>query len=422
MEARRDEMPERAQAALDLLVERRRPLPGPGRGPARDQPLRRRRDPAAPRGPARRRVRPPSGRGQQPARHVRHGDRPRRAGADPRRPPAAGARRRQPDRQRPPARRRRARGRHRRCRRRRRSRSATCGSRSRTTAPASPTTSATLIFERFARGGVAGRRSRQRRRRARPGAGRRARPHARRPGVGRGPPRRRTGRPLRARAAGRGVRRMSCVAHVGDALCWLVLACRRCVACRRHAASQPDSTPRDVARGRTQPDRATRHRAATRPAGPSRIYLVAPSEAGDPSLLRRRRVTWRPAPTTADQVAVGGPERPRSWTSRLVTVIPPGDCNCSSTRSSGDVLFVDVSPEITELSGELLVLARGPDRVHRHRARRRASRPAPVDGQDQRWPRRRRRDCTTATADRATTTPASSQSAQPRLPRRCRRS
>ena len=52
MQARRDEMPERAQAALDLLVGRRRPLPGPGRGPARDLPVRRRRDPPAPRGAA----------------------------------------------------------------------------------------------------------------------------------------------------------------------------------------------------------------------------------------------------------------------------------------------------------------------------------------------------------------------------------
>ena len=73
MEARRDEMPERAQAALDLLSERRDPLPGSRRGPARDQPLRRRRDPTPPRGAARGRVRPPRGRRQQPARHAGHG-------------------------------------------------------------------------------------------------------------------------------------------------------------------------------------------------------------------------------------------------------------------------------------------------------------------------------------------------------------
>ena len=52
--------------------------------------------------------------------------------------------------------------------------------------PGVPPRSATLIFERFARGAGAGRRGR-RRRRPRPGARRRARPPARRPGVGRGP-------------------------------------------------------------------------------------------------------------------------------------------------------------------------------------------------------------------------------------------
>ena len=58
MEGRRDEMPERAQAALDLLRERRDTVPGARRRPARDQSLRCRRDPTAPRGAARRRVRP----------------------------------------------------------------------------------------------------------------------------------------------------------------------------------------------------------------------------------------------------------------------------------------------------------------------------------------------------------------------------
>ena len=64
MEARRDEMPERAQAALDLLASDVSPLPGPRRGPARDQPLRRRRHPPPPRGPAGRRVRAQRGRRQ----------------------------------------------------------------------------------------------------------------------------------------------------------------------------------------------------------------------------------------------------------------------------------------------------------------------------------------------------------------------
>ena len=110
MQARRDEMPERAQAALDLLVERRRPLPAPGRGPPRDLPLRRRRDPPAPRGPARR---PSSSARPSPsaACRTRRSTVSDRAEAidHPRRPAAAGPGDRQPDRQRPGPRRRRAR-------------------------------------------------------------------------------------------------------------------------------------------------------------------------------------------------------------------------------------------------------------------------------------------------------------------------
>ena len=59
--------------------------------------------------------------------------------------------------------------------------------------PGVPLEERDLIFERFARGAVAGRRSSQRRRRPGSGAGRRARPPARRAGVGRGPHRRRAG-------------------------------------------------------------------------------------------------------------------------------------------------------------------------------------------------------------------------------------
>ena len=69
--------------------------------------------------------------------------------------------------------------------------------------PGVPVEERALIFERFARGATAGRRSGQRGCRARPGARRRARAHARRPGVGGGPPRRRAGCPLRDRAAHR---------------------------------------------------------------------------------------------------------------------------------------------------------------------------------------------------------------------------
>jgi spore germination protein GerM len=65
----------------------------------------------------------------------------------------------------------------------------------------------------------------------------------------------------------------------------------------------------------------------------------------------------------------------------------PQETQLLSTRSSGDVLFVDVSPEITELSGDLLVLAVAQvvftaaeiDGVRAVRLR--------VNGEDQRWPK-----------------------------------
>ena len=61
--------------------------------------------------------------------------------------------------------------------------------------PGVPVEERALIFERFARGVTRGPPQRQRGRRARPGPRRRARAHARRPGVGRGPPRRRSPAP-----------------------------------------------------------------------------------------------------------------------------------------------------------------------------------------------------------------------------------
>ena len=67
MQARRDEMPERAQAALDLLVGDVARFQGLVEDLLEISRFDAGRDPAAPRGPARGRVRPPGRRGQQPA-------------------------------------------------------------------------------------------------------------------------------------------------------------------------------------------------------------------------------------------------------------------------------------------------------------------------------------------------------------------
>jgi spore germination protein GerM len=146
----------------------------------------------------------------------------------------------------------------------------------------------------------------------------------------------------------------------------------------------PDSAPRDVAPN----ERSLNPNAVSdgdEAGGTSRIYLVAPSEAGDPSLLRStsRDVASGPGPLIKSLFA--GPNDDE-LASRLVTNIPR-ETQLLSTRTSGDVLFVDVTPEITELSGELLVLAVAQivftaaeiDGVEAVRLR--------VNGQDQRWPK-----------------------------------
>jgi spore germination protein GerM len=174
---------------------------------------------------------------------------------------------------------------------------------------------------------------------------------------------------------------------------------------------EPDSTPRDVA-ANEQGLIANAVSDGDEAGGTSRIYLVAPSEAGDPSLLRStlRDVATGATPLITSLLA--GPN-PDELASRLVTNIPQ-ETQLLSTDSSGDVLFVDVSPEITELSGDLLVLAVAQivftateiDGVRAVRLR--------VNGQDQRWPKG-----DGETLDRALTEydfPGLVQSAQPPYP------
>jgi spore germination protein GerM len=146
----------------------------------------------------------------------------------------------------------------------------------------------------------------------------------------------------------------------------------------------PDSAPRDVAPA----ERNLTVNAVSdgdEAGGTSRIYLVAPSEAGDPSLLRSTSRDVASGATPLIKTLLAGPN-PEELASRLVTNIPQ-ETQLLSTDSSGDVLTVDVSPEITELSGDLLVLAVAQivftaseiDGIRAVRLR--------VDGQDQRWPK-----------------------------------
>lgn len=147
---------------------------------------------------------------------------------------------------------------------------------------------------------------------------------------------------------------------------------------------ESDSAPRDVGAN----ERSLTGNAGSEgdeAGGTSRIYLVAPAEAGDPSLLRSTTRDVESGATPLITSLLAGPNE-EELASRLVTNIPQ-ETELLSTRSSGDVLFVDLSPEITELSGELLVLAVAQivftateiDGVRAVRLR--------VDGLDQRWPK-----------------------------------
>lgn len=147
---------------------------------------------------------------------------------------------------------------------------------------------------------------------------------------------------------------------------------------------QPDDGPRDVGlddRSLTPADAIGGSEAA----GSSRIYLVTPNETDAQRRLRsvQRDVQSRPAPLL--EVLFDGPNATELGAG-MSTALPAG-MTLLSTRPVGDVLFVDVTDEITELSGDVLILAVAQivhtaseiDSVRAVRLR--------VDGQDLPWPR-----------------------------------
>ena len=115
-----------------------------------------------------------------------------------------------------------------------------------------------LIFERFARGGGAGRRTGQRRCRARPRARRRTRADARWAGVGGGSTRRRERRPIRDRTDGDGAGRMT-DAQPSPAPARVVATLVIAVGGLAGCAIQPDAAPRDI----PEEDRGVVRRRAT---------------------------------------------------------------------------------------------------------------------------------------------------------------
>ena len=146
---------------------------------------------------------------------------------------------------------------------------------------------------------------------------------------------------------------------------------------------RPDSSPRDVAPD--QRDLDASDAASGETTGAARIYLVTPNEPGQ---RRQLSSVQRDVPTRPDsllQSLLSGPSQ-SELDERLVTAITNGT-QLISTRSAGDVLFVDVTPEITELTGDALVFAVAQivytaseiEGVQAIRLR--------VDGEDQAWPK-----------------------------------
>ena len=147
---------------------------------------------------------------------------------------------------------------------------------------------------------------------------------------------------------------------------------------------QADDSPRDIGvddRSLTPTDAA----GASEASGASRVYLVTPNESDAQRRLRsvQRDVQPRPAPLL--EVLLDGPN-PTEAGARMSTALPAG-LQLLSTRPVGDVLVVDVSDEMTELSGDLLILAVAQivhtaseiDSVRALRLR--------VDGEEVPWPR-----------------------------------
>lgn len=146
----------------------------------------------------------------------------------------------------------------------------------------------------------------------------------------------------------------------------------------------PEATPRDVpSEERTLLVAGGSEAAET--AGDARIYLVAPAETGQQRQLRSVPRDVTPGPDALLGVLFGGPNQ-SELDARLVSAIP-NDAVLLSTRTVGETLFVDVSEELLELTGEALTLAVAQivftaaeiTGIQTVRLR--------VEGEDQSWPR-----------------------------------
>lgn len=146
----------------------------------------------------------------------------------------------------------------------------------------------------------------------------------------------------------------------------------------------PEAAPRDVA-AEERPLLVAGGTEAAETAGDARIYLVAPAETGQQRQLRsvQRDVVARPEALLG--VLFSGPNQ-SELDARLVSAIP-NDTTLLSTRTVGETLFVDVSSELLELTGEALTLAVAQIVFTASEAPGVQTVRLRVEGEDQTWPR-----------------------------------
>lgn len=116
----------------------------------------------------------------------------------------------------------------------------------------------------------------------------------------------------------------------------------------------PDSAPRDIAsedRDLLISGTATADEAS----GEALVYLVAPNEPGQQRQLRSVQRDVAATPEAVLDALFTGPSQ-GELDSRFVSAVP-AETRLLSARRAGNILFVDISGEINDLTGEALSLA-----------------------------------------------------------------
>lgn len=114
-----------------------------------------------------------------------------------------------------------------------------------------------------------------------------------------------------------------------------------------------EGTPRDIA-GRDQDDlRVNFDEAAGAATGSGRIYLLSPEVIGQPRTLQSVARDVGDTPSDAMQALLDGPNTDELQ-ALLRSAIPPGT-RLLDVRQDSDVIVVDVSSEMQQLTGEALI-------------------------------------------------------------------